>query len=89
MKQALLIVDVQPSFPIPIEILNGNQALCVILPTAATVERHDESDVNQRRRGQNRLQGRRCQFGCRRPISGPCEESEDIRLLPAVGDSRV
>jgi len=32
MKQALLIVDVQPSFPVS-----------AILPSVATVERHDES----------------------------------------------
>ncbi|WP_213803784.1 cysteine hydrolase family protein [Granulicella sp. dw_53] len=43
MKQALFIVDVQPSFPIPIEILHGIQALSAILPSVATVERHDES----------------------------------------------
>jgi nicotinamidase-related amidase len=43
MKQALLIVDVQPSFPIPMEMLNDIKKLSVILPSAATVERHDES----------------------------------------------
>jgi nicotinamidase-related amidase len=43
MKQALLIVDVQPSFPIPIEILHGGRELSAILPSVATVERHDES----------------------------------------------
>ena len=43
MKQALLIVDVQPSFPIPIEILYGIKELSVILPSVATIERHDES----------------------------------------------
>ena len=43
MKQALLIVDVQPSFPIPMEILHGIKELSAILPNVATVERHDES----------------------------------------------
>jgi nicotinamidase-related amidase len=43
MKQALLIVDVQSSFSIPIEILHGVRELSAILPSVATVERHDES----------------------------------------------
>jgi len=43
MKQALLIVDIQPSFPIPAEILEGIQTLSARLPSVATVERHDES----------------------------------------------
>jgi nicotinamidase-related amidase len=43
MRQALLIVDVQPSFPIPIEILRGIRKLSTVLPSVATVERHDES----------------------------------------------
>jgi len=43
MKQALLIVDVQPSFPISMEILHGIRVLSAILPSVATVERHDES----------------------------------------------
>jgi nicotinamidase-related amidase len=43
MKQTLLIVDVQPSFPIPLEVLRGIKELSVILPSVATVERHDES----------------------------------------------
>jgi hypothetical protein len=43
MKQALLIVDVQPSFPVPMEILHGIRGLSAILPSVATVERHDES----------------------------------------------
>ncbi|HTF70053.1 MAG TPA: cysteine hydrolase family protein [Edaphobacter sp.] len=43
MKQALLIVDVQPSFPVPMEILHGIRELSTILPSVATVERHDES----------------------------------------------
>ena len=43
MKQALLIVDVQPSFPIPMEILHGIREVSARLPSVATVERHDES----------------------------------------------
>ena len=43
MKQALLIVDVQPSFSIPMEILHGIKELSIVLPSVATVERHDES----------------------------------------------
>ncbi|HEU5020652.1 MAG TPA: cysteine hydrolase family protein [Bryobacteraceae bacterium] len=43
MKQALLVVDVQPSFPIPAEILDEIRQLSARLPSVATVERHDES----------------------------------------------
>lgn len=43
MKQALLIVDVQPSFSIPLEVLHGIRELSAILPSVATVERHNES----------------------------------------------
>ena len=43
MKQAPLIVDVQPSFSISVEILRGITELSAILPSVATVERHDES----------------------------------------------
>jgi len=43
MKQALLIVDVQSTFPIPMEILHGIRELSALLPSVATVERHDES----------------------------------------------
>ena len=43
MKQALLIVDVQASFPVPTEVVQGINALCKVLPSVATVERHDES----------------------------------------------
>jgi len=43
MKQALFVVDVQSSFPIPAEILEGIRALSARLPGVATVERHDES----------------------------------------------
>ena len=43
MKQALLIVDVQPSFPISMEILQEIKELSALLPSVATVERHDES----------------------------------------------
>lgn len=43
MKQALLIVDVQPSFPLSMDILHGIRRFSAILPSVATVERHDES----------------------------------------------
>jgi nicotinamidase-related amidase len=43
MKQALLVVDVQPSFPVPMEVVHGICALSAVLPSVATVERHDES----------------------------------------------
>jgi nicotinamidase-related amidase len=43
MKQALLVVDVQPSFPAPMEIVQEIRQLSVLLPSVATVERHDES----------------------------------------------
>jgi nicotinamidase-related amidase len=43
MKQALLIVDVQPSFLISEEILHGIRAMSAMVPSVATVERHDES----------------------------------------------
>jgi len=43
MNQALLVVDVQPSFPIPGDMLDGIRALSAMLPSVATVERHDES----------------------------------------------
>ncbi|MET1027891.1 MAG: cysteine hydrolase family protein [Dongiaceae bacterium] len=43
MKQALLIVDVQPGFDVPLEIVQGIRALAARLPSVATVERHDES----------------------------------------------
>jgi nicotinamidase-related amidase len=43
MKQALLVVDVQASFPLPMEIVQGIRELSTKLPSVATVERHDES----------------------------------------------
>ena len=43
MKQALFIVDVQPTFPISRKVLQGILELSSILPSVATVERHDES----------------------------------------------
>jgi nicotinamidase-related amidase len=42
-RQALLIVDVQPTFPIPSEMLHEIRELSTMLPSIATVERHDES----------------------------------------------
>ena len=43
MQQALLIVDVQPSFPVPPEMVEEIRRLAQRLPSVATVERHDES----------------------------------------------
>jgi nicotinamidase-related amidase len=43
MKQALLIVDIQPSFPVPAAIVGEIRQLCGKLPSVATVERHDEA----------------------------------------------
>ena len=43
MKQALLIVDVQPSFSPPAELVRDISALAASMSSVATVERHDES----------------------------------------------
>ncbi|VVP70828.1 IS66 family transposase ISPpu30 [Pseudomonas fluorescens] len=43
MHQALLIIDVQPSFSPPQWLIDGIRALIGTLPSVATVERHDES----------------------------------------------
>ncbi len=43
LKQALLVIDVQSSFPVPAEIVRGIRELSATLPSVATVERHDES----------------------------------------------
>lgn len=43
MHQALLIIDVQPSFAPPQWLVEGIQALIGTMPSVATVERHDES----------------------------------------------
>ncbi|HEY4162279.1 MAG TPA: hypothetical protein VGM59_04395, partial [Dongiaceae bacterium] len=43
MKQVLLVIDVQPSFPVPPKIVQGIRVLTALLPSVATVERHDES----------------------------------------------
>jgi nicotinamidase-related amidase len=43
MKQALLIIDVQPSFLVPVAIVREISRLSALLPSVATVERHDES----------------------------------------------
>jgi nicotinamidase-related amidase len=45
MKQALLIVDVQPSFSVPHGIVDEITALASRLPSIATVERHDEAET--------------------------------------------
>ena len=42
-KQALLVVDVQPSFAVPAPTIAAITELSRRLPTIATVERHDES----------------------------------------------
>jgi nicotinamidase-related amidase len=43
MHQALLIIDVQPSFTPPQWLIDGIRSLIGTLPSAATAERHDES----------------------------------------------
>src|SRR5471030_1813977 len=43
MHQALLIIDIQPSFAPPQWLIDGIQKLIGTLPSVATVERHDES----------------------------------------------
>jgi nicotinamidase-related amidase len=43
MRQALLIIDIQPSFSPPQWLIDGIQALIGRMPSVATVERHDES----------------------------------------------
>lgn len=43
MRQALLIIDVQPCFSPPQWLIDGIQSLIGKLPSVATVERHDES----------------------------------------------
>ena len=43
MKQALFVVDVQASFPVPAEIVREIRELSAMLPSVATVERHDEA----------------------------------------------
>nr|WP_283777211.1 cysteine hydrolase family protein [Pseudomonas nunensis] len=42
-NQALLIIDVQPSFAPPQWLIHGIQSLIGTLPSVATVERHDEA----------------------------------------------
>lgn len=42
-KQALLVIDVQPTFEVPDAMVRGITQLSRRLPTIATVERHDES----------------------------------------------
>ena len=45
MKQALLIIDVQPSFAPPADLIANIQKLLPLMPSVATVERHDEAKV--------------------------------------------
>jgi nicotinamidase-related amidase len=43
MRQALLVIDVQPSFSPPEWLVRDLRALAPTLPSVATVERHDEA----------------------------------------------
>ena len=43
MKRALLVSDVQSSFPVPVEIVMGSENETPYSQSVATVERHDES----------------------------------------------
>jgi nicotinamidase-related amidase len=45
MKQALMVVDVQKSFTPPPSLIAGVSRLLPLMPSVATVERHDESKV--------------------------------------------
>ena len=45
MRQALLIIDVQPSFAPPPELIANIGKLLPLMPSVATVERHDEARV--------------------------------------------
>ena len=49
MDQLLLIVDVQPSFSPPPLLVENIRSLAAVLPSVATVERHDEEAVPFRR----------------------------------------
>ncbi len=49
MRQALLIIDVQPSFSPPAWLVEGITRLLGTMPSVATVERHDESVTPFRR----------------------------------------
>lgn len=43
MKQVLYIVDIQPSFNPPVELVDKIKKLVKLMPSVASVERHDES----------------------------------------------
>lgn len=43
MKQVLYIVDIQPSFDPPLELVDNIARLAKLMPSVASVERHDES----------------------------------------------
>jgi nicotinamidase-related amidase len=45
MRQALLIIDVQPSFTPPPWLVANIEKLLPLMPSVATVERHDEAKV--------------------------------------------
>ena len=45
MRQALLIIDLQPSFAPPPRLIADIEKLLPLMPSVATVERHDETKV--------------------------------------------
>src|SRR4051794_27613318 len=49
MRQVLFVVDVQASFSPPATLINNISSLLPLMPSVATVERHDESRVPFRR----------------------------------------
>ena len=49
MRQVLLIIDVQPSFAPPPQLIANIEKLLPLMPSVATVERHDETKVPFRR----------------------------------------
>lgn len=49
MKQALLVIDVQPTFAPPPDLIAGIERLLPLMPSVATVERHDEAVTPFRR----------------------------------------
>ncbi len=46
MRQALLIIDMQPSFASPQWLIDGIQILIGTLPSVVAIERHDESKTS-------------------------------------------
>ncbi|MDQ6156852.1 hydrolase, partial [Pseudomonas aeruginosa] len=66
MRQALLIVDVQPCFAPPDWLLEGIGQLLGRMPSVASVERHDESRTPFQR-----------QLGWRPPLDDACLVAAD------------